>query len=139
LIGAPRRPADLFHFDTIFPGRSANGNVDAVRGIGCVVHAVTSEPPGAVERKRGGRAPAAQKSPPALVAVGSRARPADHPLARRPECACISSKPAAASWTSAGKSSNSCTWRISITSLLEAGQRFAHSIASSFEPTSIIQ
>ena len=33
----------------------------------------------------------------------------------------------------------SCTWRISIISLSEAGQRLAHSIASSLEFTCIIQ
>ena len=56
-----------------------------------------------------------------------------------PDCACISAKPAAASLTSAGKSENSWTWRTSITSLSEAGQRDAHSIASSFDFTWIIQ
>ena len=39
----------------------------------------------------------------------------------------------------AGKSDISCTWRTSITSLSEAGQRLAHSIASSFDFTWIIQ
>jgi hypothetical protein len=47
--------------------------------------------------------------------------------------------PAAAFWTSGGKSSSSCTWRISITSFPEAGQRDAHAIASSRERTWIIQ
>ncbi len=44
---------------------------------------------------------------------------------------CSSLNPAAASCTSGGKSAISCTWRISIISLSEAGQRLAHSIASS--------
>src|SRR5260370_22032372 len=51
------------------------------------------------------------------------------------DCACISGNPAAASWTSAGKSENSCTWRTSSTSLSEAGHRFAHPTASSFDFT----
>jgi hypothetical protein len=52
---------------------------------------------------------------------------------------CISTKPAAASCTSGGKSSISCTWRISIISLSPAGHREAHSIASAFDLTWIIQ
>src|SRR3984893_2818476 len=48
---------------------------------------------------------------------------------------CNSGNPAAASWTSAGKSDISCTWRSSITSLSEAGPRDAHSTASSFDLT----
>src|SRR6266581_2103771 len=40
---------------------------------------------------------------------------------------------------SAGKSESSCTWRISIVSFSEAGQRLAHSIASSRDFTWIIQ
>jgi hypothetical protein len=50
-------------------------------------------------------------------------------------CACSSGNFAAAFLTSAGKSENSCTWRTSITSLSEAGQRDAHSTASSFDFT----
>ena len=45
----------------------------------------------------------------------------------------------AASCTSAGKSESSCTCRISMTSFPEAGQRVAHSIASSLDLTWIIQ
>ena len=51
------------------------------------------------------------------------------------DCACISGNLDAAFWTSAGKSENSCTWRTSITSLSDPGQRDAHSIASSFDFT----
>ena len=51
----------------------------------------------------------------------------------------ISANPAAAALTSSGKSDISCTWRISITSSPEAGHRLAHSIASSFDFTWIIQ
>src|SRR5712692_9048907 len=57
----------------------------------------------------------------------------------RLDCSCNSGNPAAASWTSAGKSDISCTWRSSITSLSEAGQRDAHSTASSLDLTWIIQ
>src|SRR6266404_6782028 len=53
----------------------------------------------------------------------------------RLDCSCNSGNPAAASWTSAGKYDISCTWRSSITSLSEAGQRDAHSTASSFDLT----
>ena len=53
--------------------------------------------------------------------------------------ACISWNPAAASWTSAGKSPNSCTCRTSMTSFSDAGQREAHSIASARDLTWIIQ
>src|SRR6185437_5940081 len=56
-----------------------------------------------------------------------------------PTWACISGSPAAASRTSSGKSDISCTWRISMISLAEAGQRDAHSIASSRDFTWIIQ
>src|SRR2546423_5827126 len=53
---------------------------------------------------------------------------------------CFSCSPSAGSlrpafWTSGVKSSNSCTWRTSIISLSEAGQRLAHSTASSFDFT----
>ena len=49
-----------------------------------------------------------------------------------------SGNPAAASFTSAGKSENSCTWRTSMTQS-SPGQRVAHSIASSLDFTWIIQ
>src|SRR6266567_685613 len=62
-----------------------------------------------------------------------------HDPLRCPDCACISGNFAAASLTSAGKSENSCTWRTSITSLSEAGQRHTHSTASAFDFTWIIQ
>jgi hypothetical protein len=58
-----------------------------------------------------------------------------HDPLRCPNCTCSSGNLAAASLTSAGKSENSCTWRISITSLSEAGQRDAHSTASSIDFT----
>ena len=48
-------------------------------------------------------------------------------------------KPSAAFWTSSGNSLISWTRRISIMSFSEAGQRRAHSMASSRERTSIIQ
>src|SRR5205814_6813839 len=62
----------------------------------------------------------------------------DYPL-RGPDCDWSSENPAAAALTSGGKSANSCTWRTSITSLSEAWQRDAHSTASSFDFTWIIQ
>jgi hypothetical protein len=60
----------------------------------------------------------------------SRSRGLAHGAAQR-----VTRQASAACLTSAGKSENSCTWRISITSLSEAGQRDAHSIASSFDLT----
>ena len=62
-----------------------------------------------------------------------------HVTDRAPAVRCISVKPAAASCTSGGKSPNSWTWRTSISSLSDMGQRDAHAIASSFDLTSIIQ
>ncbi len=52
---------------------------------------------------------------------------------------CIPSRPPAAACTSAGKSSNSCTWRSSIRSPSAAGQRAAQASASALEAVRIIQ
>ena len=56
-----------------------------------------------------------------------------------PAWARSSAKSPTAALTSAGKSARSWTWRTSITSLSEPGQREAHAIASSRDFTSIIQ
>src|SRR5258706_14468707 len=54
-------------------------------------------------------------------------------------CSQSAGPPGAAFCTSAGKSVNSCTGRTSMVSFSKAGQRVAHSIASSFDFTWIIQ
>ena len=72
---------------------------------------------------------------------GSFRRPKRPPLRcyPLPDLRCIVSNPAAACCTSSGKSAISCTCRISMISLSEAGQRWAQAIASSRDATSIIQ
>jgi hypothetical protein len=44
LIGAPRRPADYFHFDVKFLSRVANRIVNEVRGTNRVAYDLTSNP-----------------------------------------------------------------------------------------------
>src|SRR6185437_10411193 len=70
----------------------------------------------------------------ALRLAGPHAGPRDWPAR-----VCRSGRACAAFWISAGKSSISWTWRISMISLSEPGQRLAHSMASARELTRIIQ
>ena len=44
--------ADFYHFDMAFLGRVATGIINEVRGANRVVHDVTSNAPGTIEREQ---------------------------------------------------------------------------------------